>query len=221
MERVDRRMANAACDTKLTLLLAAGELFAENGLDGTSIRAIAEKAGANIAAVNYHFGSKENLYREVLRYVVTENQETSAAGYLEEARRATAPHEFSGIIHRLVHARFRDYLAPDKPQWTNRLLIRSFLRPSHVLEDIVRDQFVPDRDALIAIFQLARPGMPYEEARLLMHALSAQICFYIFARTPLLMSLGREEYDPVMVKGAADLLARVVTRELGLPGPCP
>ena len=56
--------------TKLALINAAGELFADHGLEGTSVRAIAEKAGANVAAINYHFGSKENLYAEGLRYVV-------------------------------------------------------------------------------------------------------------------------------------------------------
>jgi AcrR family transcriptional regulator len=212
-------MAKVGCDTKTVLLRAAGELFAENGPDGTSIRAIADRADANIAAVNYHFGTKENLYREVLRFVVTEGQDIDAGEYLRAAQQAKAPAELTAIIQRLVHARFAAYLSPDKPQWMNRLLIRSFLQPSHVLEEIVRDQFVPDRDNLIAVFQTARPDMSRQEARLLMHALSAQVCFYIFARTPLLMSLGSDEYPPELLEGASRLLARMVTRELRLPDP--
>ena len=49
-------------DTKTRLLEAAGEEFAEKGFEGATIRAIIEKAKANIAAVNYHFGDKERLY---------------------------------------------------------------------------------------------------------------------------------------------------------------
>ncbi len=53
-----------ACDR---LLNAAESLFAERGYDGTSIRDITAKADCNLAAVNYHFHSKDNLYTEVFR----------------------------------------------------------------------------------------------------------------------------------------------------------
>ena len=49
-------------DTKTRLLEAAGEEFAEKGFEGATIRSIIERAKANIAAVNYHFGDKERLY---------------------------------------------------------------------------------------------------------------------------------------------------------------
>ena len=54
-------------DTRERLLGSAERLFAENGFDATSTRAIVEEAGgANSAAINYYFGSKEGLLREVL-----------------------------------------------------------------------------------------------------------------------------------------------------------
>jgi len=49
------------------LLDTAEELFAEKGFNSTSIREITAKSHSNIAAVNYHFGGKENLYSEVFR----------------------------------------------------------------------------------------------------------------------------------------------------------
>ena len=52
-------------DTKTSLLNAAEMLFAERGIESTSLRAITSEAQANIAAVNYHFGSKDSLVREV------------------------------------------------------------------------------------------------------------------------------------------------------------
>ncbi len=54
-------------DTKQNILDAAEELFAVDGYHGTSLRTITKKAGVNLASVNYHFGSKEELVVEVLR----------------------------------------------------------------------------------------------------------------------------------------------------------
>ncbi|WP_310618378.1 TetR/AcrR family transcriptional regulator [Flexibacterium corallicola] len=52
--------------TRGRLLDSAESLLAENGLGSTSVRMITEMAGANVAAVNYHFGSKEDLVRAVI-----------------------------------------------------------------------------------------------------------------------------------------------------------
>lgn len=49
------------------LLTAARELFAQRGYEGTSVRDITARAKANLAAITYHFGSKEALFHEVLR----------------------------------------------------------------------------------------------------------------------------------------------------------
>jgi AcrR family transcriptional regulator len=53
--------------TRHALIEAATAVFADKGYDGGSVRLITQKAKANQAAINYHFGGKEGLYREVLR----------------------------------------------------------------------------------------------------------------------------------------------------------
>ena len=63
-------------DTKTRILDAAEKLFASHGIEGSGLRLITRKAGVNLAAINYHFGSKENLVRAILsRFILTLDQE--------------------------------------------------------------------------------------------------------------------------------------------------
>ncbi len=54
-------------DTKTKIICAAEKIFAEKGYHNTSLRDITSSAEVNIAAVNYHFGSKEKLFEELLK----------------------------------------------------------------------------------------------------------------------------------------------------------
>ncbi|MBP7488534.1 MAG: TetR family transcriptional regulator [Azospira sp.] len=63
--------AKNSADTRERILDAAEHLFTENGFEGTSMRMITGAAGVNLAAVNYHFGSKEQLIQEVFRRRLT------------------------------------------------------------------------------------------------------------------------------------------------------
>ncbi|GGA03887.1 TetR/AcrR family transcriptional regulator [Dyella caseinilytica] len=58
---------NSSASTKERILTAAEALFAQRGFEGASLRQLTAAAGVNLAAVNYHFGSKDNLVEEVFR----------------------------------------------------------------------------------------------------------------------------------------------------------
>jgi len=63
-------MTDERAGTASIILAVARELFAQRGYDGTSIRAISSRAGVNLGAVTYHFGSKAGLYAAVIQSVV-------------------------------------------------------------------------------------------------------------------------------------------------------
>ncbi|MGH8052630.1 MAG: TetR/AcrR family transcriptional regulator [Stenotrophomonas sp.] len=78
---------SASFSTKDRILGAAEELFAQHGFAGTSLRQVTSHADVNIAAVNYHFGSKENLVNEVFRRRMDE-MTGARLSQLEQARSA-------------------------------------------------------------------------------------------------------------------------------------
>jgi AcrR family transcriptional regulator len=58
---------SSSADTKEQIITVAERLFAERGFSGTTLRNVVSEAGVNLAAVSYHFGSKEELFRAVVR----------------------------------------------------------------------------------------------------------------------------------------------------------
>jgi AcrR family transcriptional regulator len=210
---------NDLSGTKLSLILAAGELFAEKGYDGVGIRAIADRAGANIAAVNYHFGNKEQLYREVLRFVMRDVEEARTEDFLERAEACESPQEFADLLGEMVHARFAAYFSPRQPLWHGRLVIRSFLEPSPTLQRVVKEDLTPDQEALRSVIRLAQPELDEQEVELYAYSVAAEVAFYIFARNPILMSRDQSDYERGFLLAAARHVARMLTVSLGLPEP--
>jgi AcrR family transcriptional regulator len=87
--------------TRTRLLDAAERLFAEHGFAATSLRTVTDAADANVAAVNYHFGSKEGLLRAVVqRAMAAVNQERLRL--LDELRAAAGPPEVADLVRAFV-----------------------------------------------------------------------------------------------------------------------
>lgn len=93
-------MPSTRFSTKERILGAAEELFAQQGFSGTSLRQVTSRAEVNIAAVNYHFGSKENLVNEVFR----RRMDDMSAQRLEMLRKAReeAPDSLEAILAAFV-----------------------------------------------------------------------------------------------------------------------
>ncbi|MCP4642764.1 MAG: CerR family C-terminal domain-containing protein [bacterium] len=203
--------------TKLILMMSAGELFADHGLEGTSVRTIAEKADVNIAAINYHFGSKENLYSEVLQHVADRLRDTFVQELVDEEARLDTREKIAASIAELIRLRFDRYFSAELPGWYSKLLIRSLLEPSPALQVIAKRIFRPDLAALRKIVLLAQPSMSVREADMMAFSLTGQIAFYSFAQLPIMMILRKECYDASFLEAAARHVTRVMLGALGLP----
>lgn len=76
-------------ETRVRILEAALELFAASGFEGASTRTLAERAGVNLPAIQYYFGSKEGLYRAVVQQI-SEQMQAGFATVLERVHHALA-----------------------------------------------------------------------------------------------------------------------------------
>jgi len=145
--------------TAIRILDAAEKLFAEKGFNGTSMREITTSAGANLAAANYHFGSKEELYLEVVRRRVRPvNAERLAR--LEQALLLAGDHPppLELLLDILLRPIFELRADPARggPAIV-RIISRSFSDPLPFMNDLLREEFQP----VIARFsQAARRHVP-------------------------------------------------------------
>ncbi len=112
------------------LLAAACQLFVAQGFDGTSIRAITRRAGANLGAVTYHFGSKRTLYEAVAAYLA----EPFRDGFARTADRPGDPLERLEAIVRFVF----EYLAehPELPRFMVQQLVSAGPLPAAVRQTL-------------------------------------------------------------------------------------
>ena len=140
-ERKDAGLEVAEENTRDRILSAAGEVFAEQGFEGATIRAITERAGVNVAAVNYHFRDKAELYTRVVVDACS-----ARAAFREAMAEAGSPEE---RLRSLIY-RFLEYLLdPARPDWKRRLMAREMANPTTALDELVEKNIRPLRDEFL------------------------------------------------------------------------
>lgn len=137
------RSARADGDvTRAHLLNTAGQVFAEFGYAGTASKEICQRAGANIAAVNYHFGSKDGLYEAVL--VEAHRQIVSLDELLAFTDTGADPRtKLTAVIGHLI-----GHAARSADSWGTRVLIRELVSPSHLVPALVAKAIKPKAKVL-------------------------------------------------------------------------
>ncbi|MBK8523508.1 MAG: TetR/AcrR family transcriptional regulator [Betaproteobacteria bacterium] len=212
-------------DTRERILDAAERLFMESGYEGTSMRMITGEAEVNLAAVNYHFGSKEALLREVFRRRLAwlnrerlrelDDLELNAAG--EPLKPSAILEAFFGT---LLHMGSDESLGG---MTFLRLLGRTLTEPA----DFIRTFFAGEYAEVIerykrALFR-ALPEVPHEEIIWRFHLMLGAMSYAIAGTDALQVVTGCElDLDNEGPNAAKQLAARVMPFLLGgLRAPLP
>jgi len=142
-------------NTKKALLLAAMEVFADKGFDSATVRDICGLAKANVAAVNYHYGSKDGLYAAVLEEIFPKGEE-----WISGEDNDLPPEE---RLHRFVRGLAEEIYTQSTGQIAQKwaIFLREMAKPSQNLDLIVQHQVQPRANELREILTLLLgPGTP-------------------------------------------------------------
>ncbi len=190
--------------TESRLLEAAGEIFAEVGYRAATVRQICEKAGANIAAVNYHFGDKEGLYMAVLRSVPDAHAEKFPANR-DLPPGATAQQRLAAYIESLLNRVFDE----GRPGWHTKIMAREMIEPTRALDTLVTDVALPVHQELAAIVRELLGSRATEDAvRLCTLSILSQCVYYHHARSVLSRLYPQQEYGSRDIAQLADHVTR-------------
>jgi AcrR family transcriptional regulator len=177
---------------------AAGQIFAERGFDGTTIRDICQLAGANVAAVNYYFGDKKRLYVEAVCQAHQWRMEQYPLPPWQEG--TPAEKRLADFILTFVR---RVRSGPDGT-WHSKLMMREMANPTEACAELVQSSIRPQFEILLQILGELMPGEPtHDQLRLTAFSIVGQCLFYHFADPVIRNLLSAEEYAAVDIERLA------------------
>lgn len=192
--------------TRDRLIEAAGQLFAGRGYEETSIREIAEAAGANVAAINYHFRGKENLYREVIR-------ERAAAccadrmAFLAPALEAGQSPDLERVLGDVVRLHISRLFQAQGPDRDIALFFREISTPGPGFDIMMEEMIGPTHYAMCEILMRAVPGLSQHKATLCITSLFGQMVHFVRARV-VVSRLTGEDYTKAFLDEITDHVVR-------------
>jgi len=203
--------------TRERLLNEAEIQFAQRGYRDVSIRDITNAVHCNLAAVNYHFGNKKNLYLEVFRTRWMPRARRVQESF-KESYAALAPSSLAGVVQALAQAFLEGPLTDEERVRHAQLMAREMAQPSDAFE-VVADQVI--RPFFGELADKLRPFLPAELGNegLMLNVLSifAQVLYFNFARITVSSIIGRE-YDREFRARLLDQIINFSLRGLGVGG---
>lgn len=204
--------ADSVEGTRLRLIEAAGQVFAEHGLKEARVRDICRLAGANIAAINYHFGGKKALYIASMRYWAHRAGGNGAGGTGDGgtgARPTFADDNLTASqrLERFVRFQVNRWLDPDRPKWHRQLMAREMFDPTDVFDQMLTEEIKPLAMELTTIVKMyLGQGAPQEEIWMGAFSVIGQVMQYVHGR-PVMDRLVKIDFSPQML----DRVVRHVT----------
>jgi len=208
-------------ETRSRILDAAEALFVEHGLDATSMRMITTLAGVNLAAVNYHFGSKDKLIQQVFQRRLAElnRQRLVALDEVEAQAQALGEDVKPSEVLKAFFTPALE-LATDLNNGGHtfmQLLGRTYTEPNAFVRQFLAEEYAATLERFLTALYASLPGVPREEILWRFHFMMGATSYAIAGTDTLQLFAG--EFDDA---NPARLLPRLMSFLLGgLRAPLP
>ncbi len=204
--------------TRNNLIQAAGKIAADSGFSNVSMRAIAKKSGENIGSVHYHFGSKDNLFKEVINETLKSWIDEPLIEYIAplQSELDTKQGQIK-IIRSIVHYHIKNLFSQEKPIWHHKIMYHVLQYPSK-LRDLVNEKLIKQNDKTVfKIFKKIQPKIKKHEMELLIRLTLAPIYFHVIFRDIFLSNSGVKDYTKKYFRDLEDKLVCHILHEFNLP----
>jgi TetR/AcrR family transcriptional regulator, regulator of cefoperazone and chloramphenicol sensitivity len=189
-------------ETRDRLLAEAAALFADQGFRKVTVREICRAADANVAAVNYHFGDKLGLYRDVLQSAIDTMRATS-----EAARAAGKGLPAEAQLRSFLRVYLRRVLGAGSSTWIYRLIHREMADPTPAFDALVEEGIRPRIDYLARIV-MELSGCERNNPLVMRCVASIQAQSVFYMPNPIAARLGvKEPFTPDEIDLIADHIA--------------
>jgi AcrR family transcriptional regulator len=206
-------------ETRTRILDAAEELFMQHGFEGTSMRLLTAKAEVNLAAVNYHFGSKDALIEALFRRRLDPmNAARLAALEKLEGESAGRPLAAEAIIRAFVGESLR-MIEDGKSGGRNfiRLLGRTYTEPAKSIRALIGQMYAATIERYKAALERALPQMPREELVWRMHFMFGTLSYTLAATDAVQLIAGAKPEDRHDARLLEDRLTAFLAAGLAAP----
>lgn len=183
-----------------------------------STRAIAERAGQNIGTIHYHFGGRDGLLKEVLRFACKANAGRSLRDVVEECESCLGSVEGQAqAVQKVVRHVMRAIFSPERPQWCPRVMYQVAQYPGP-LRVFLREQLLdPHFQSLTELVLRIRPKWTPHEVILWIYLLFGPAVFHTDHGELILERLGLTAFPETYLALLERRLVDDAIRALGLP----
>lgn len=190
--------------TRHQLLAAAAEVFATLGFRDATVREICRRAGANIAAVNYHFGDKQKLYAAVMLHA---QQQALEKHPLLPGVGPDAPPEKK--LHAFVLSLLLRIFDKGPTAWHGKLMAREMIEPTTALDALVKERIRPMANQLQKIIaEIINCQLNDECLRLCIFSVVSQCLFYNHCQPVILRLFPKQTFEPAEIARLAEHITR-------------
>ncbi|MEA5115882.1 MAG: CerR family C-terminal domain-containing protein [Geobacteraceae bacterium] len=184
-------------ETRKRILETAALVFAEHGFAATTVRMICGLARVNLAAVNYHFGGKESLYREAIRHARRRAYERFPVNYGMSGK--SGPEE-------QLHAFIRSFLLRTSGDERNlgfgTLVMREMVDPTSALDMMLDEGIRALLEQLAGIVrELLGNAQDRELVLICTRSIVSQCLLFLFSRSVMDRMAPEHKFDPEDLEG--------------------